>query len=77
MKFKPSCILLGILFLFCACRNDKKINEHEILLHQRGRDILEYIKLVEQQKSKAIDRLLPRPSRARPFRRTAQNSVHC
>lgn len=55
MKFKPSCILLGILFLFCACRNDKKINEHEILLHQRGRDILEYIKLVEQQKSKAID----------------------
>ena len=55
MKFKPSCILLGILFLFCACRNDKKINEHEIQLHQRGRDILEYIKLVEQQKSKAID----------------------
>ena len=55
MKFKPSCILLGILFLFCACRNDKKINEHEQQRHQRGRDILEYIKLVEQQKSQAID----------------------
>ena len=55
MKFKPSCLLLCILILFCACKNDKKINEHEKQLHQRGRDIFEYIKLVNQQQSQSID----------------------
>ena len=55
MKFKPSCLLLLVLVFFTGCKNDKKINEHEKLLHQRGLDILEYIKLVEQEKSQAID----------------------
>ena len=55
MKFKPSCLLLFVLIFLTSCNNDKKINEHEKQLHQRGRDILEYIKLVEQQKSQAMD----------------------
>ena len=55
MKFKPSCLVLICLVLFCACKNNKKINEKEKQLHQRGRDILEYIKLVEQEKKQAID----------------------
>ena len=55
MKFKPSCLLLFVLIFFTSCNNNKKINEHEKQLHQRGRDILEYIKLVENENNQAID----------------------
>ena len=55
MKFKPSWILLIVLVLFCACKNDKKINEHEKQQHQLGQEAFEYIQIVAKQKSQAID----------------------
>ena len=55
MKFKPSLILLCSLVCFTACKNDKKINEHELRTHQLGLEIQECIQLVAQEKSQAID----------------------
>ncbi|MBO4533130.1 MAG: glycoside hydrolase family 3 protein [Treponema sp.] len=47
-------LLCGCLVCLCACRNQKKINQKELLTHQRGRDALEYINLVEQQRDQAV-----------------------
>ena len=55
MKFKPSWILLLVLVLFCGCKNEEKINEHEKLQHQLGQEIQDYINDVALQKSNAID----------------------
>ena len=56
MKFKPSCLLLFVLIvLLISCKNEKKVNVHELELHKRGRETLEYIKIVEQEKNQAID----------------------
>ncbi len=41
-------------FCFCACHNQKIINEKESAAHQRGMDILQYNKLIQNQKSQAV-----------------------
>ena len=46
-------LLLALTCLF-SCHDNKKTNQKEMLIHQRGRDALQYIKLVEQQKAQAI-----------------------
>ena len=55
-------ILGGLVFCFCSCHNEKIINQKELLTHQRGRDVLEYINIVGQQKNQAVNdfiKLLP------------------
>ena len=46
-------LLLALTCLF-SCHDNKKTNQKEMLIHQRGRDALQYIKLVERQKAQAI-----------------------
>ena len=41
-------------FCFFACHNQKIINEKELAAHQRGIDILQYNKLVQNQRSMAV-----------------------
>lgn len=44
-----------VVFLFLsACKNDKKINEKELKMHQRGMDALVYINQVAEQKKQAV-----------------------
>ena len=47
-------LLCGCLVCLCACRNQKKINQKELLTHARGQDALQYTKLVQQQKQQAV-----------------------
>jgi len=55
MKKYFSWLLCGCLVCLCACHNQKKINQKELLTHARGQDALQYTKLVMQQKNEAIE----------------------
>ncbi len=48
-------LLCGCVVCLCACRNQKKINQKELLTHARGQDALQYTKLVKQQKEQAVE----------------------
>lgn len=54
-KFISSLIIL-LLFTLTACHKKKlQLLEKELAAHQRGRDILTYISLVQKQKNQAVD----------------------